>query len=71
VESAIPELEQAIIPHIDIPDITLQDLGKKRTQAIQEVLLANGGIDASRVFIINGPAKADENGKVRVEMSLK
>lgn len=71
VESAIPELEQAIIPHIDITDITLQDLGKKRTQAIQDVLLANGGIDASRVFIINGPAKTDENGKVRVEMSLK
>jgi hypothetical protein len=71
VETAIPELEQAIIPHIDIPDITLQDLGKKRTQAIQDVLLADGGIDASRVFIINGPAKADDNGKVRVEMSLK
>jgi hypothetical protein len=71
VETAIPELEQAIIPHIDIPDITLQDLGKKRTRAIQDVLLANGGIDASRVFIINGPAKADQDGKVRVEMSLK
>jgi hypothetical protein len=71
VETAIPELEDAIIPHIDIPDLALQDLGKQRTRAIQDVLLADGGIDASRVFIINGPAKADENGKVRLEMALK
>jgi hypothetical protein len=35
------------------------------------VLLADGGIDASRVFIINGNSKTDDNGKVRVEMSLK
>lgn len=71
VETAIPELEDAIVPHIDIPDIVLQDLGKKRTRAIQDALLADGGIDASRVFIINGPPKTDDNGNVRVEMSLK
>ena len=46
VETAIPELEDAIVPHIDIPDIVLQDLGKKRTRAIQDALLADGGIDA-------------------------
>jgi hypothetical protein len=71
VETAIPELEDAIAPHIDVPDIVLQDLGKKRTRAIQDALLADGGIDASRVFIINGPPKTDDNGNVRVEMSLK
>jgi len=71
VETAIPELEDAIVPHIDIPDIVLQDLGKKRTRAIQDALLADGDIDASRVFIINGPAKTGDNGNVRVEMSLK
>jgi hypothetical protein len=71
VETAIPELEDAIISHIDVPELALQDLGKKRTSAIQDVLLAEGGIDASRVFIINGPAKADADGKVRLEMALK
>ena len=71
VETAIPELEDAIVPHIDIPDIVLQDLGKKRTRAIQDALLADGGIDASRVFIINGPSKTDDKGNVRVEMALK
>jgi hypothetical protein len=71
VETAIPELEDAIVPHIEIPDIVLQDLGKKRTRAIQDALLTDGGIDASRVFIINGPPKPDDNGNVRVEMSLK
>jgi uncharacterized protein DUF748 len=71
VETAIPELEDAIVPHIDVSDIVLQELGKKRTRAIQDALLADGGIDASRVFIINGPPKTDDNGKVRVEMALK
>jgi hypothetical protein len=71
VESAIPDLESALIAHIDVPDLELQELGKKRTRAIQDALLANGGIDSSRVFIINGPAKTGDNGKVRVEMSLK
>lgn len=71
VETAIPDLETALTGKIEVPDVDLQDLGKKRTRAIQDALLADGGIDASRVFIINGPAKTDDNGKVRVEMSLK
>jgi hypothetical protein len=71
VETAIPELEAAIIQKIAVPDVELQALGKKRTRAIQDVLLADGGIDASRVFIINGPAKPSDNGNVRVEMALK
>ena len=50
---------------------SLQALGKRRTRAIQDVLLADGGIDASRVFIINAPAKTDDKGNVRVEMALK
>jgi hypothetical protein len=71
VETAIPDLEAALIGQIEIPDVELQALGKRRTRAIQDVLLADGGIDASRVFIINAPAKADDNGTVRVEMALK
>jgi hypothetical protein len=71
VETAIPELEAALIGQIDVPDVELQALGKRRTRAIQDVLLADGGIDASRVFIINAPAKADDKGNVRVEMALK
>ena len=60
-----------LIGQIDVPDLQLQDLGKRRTRAIQDALLSDGGIDASRVFIINGAAKTDDNGKVRVEMALK
>ena len=71
VESAIPDLENAIIAQIDVPELQLQALGKNRTRAIQDALLTDGGIDASRVFIINGTAKTDDNGKVRVEMALK
>ena len=71
VETAIPELEDAIAGQIGVSDLELQALGKRRTRAIQDVLLAEGGIDASRVFIINAPAKTDDSGKVRVEMALK
>jgi hypothetical protein len=71
VESAIPDLESAIIAQTEIPDLQFQALGKNRTRAIQDALLSDGGIDASRVFIINGTAKTDDNGKVRVEMALK
>jgi hypothetical protein len=71
VESAIPDLENALIGQIDVPDLQLQDLAKRRTRAIQDALLADGGINAARVFIINGTAKTDDNGKVRVEMALK
>ena len=71
VESAIPDLENAIIAQIEVPDLQFQSLGKNRTRAIQDALLSDGGIDASRVFIINGSAKTDDNGKVRVEMALK
>jgi hypothetical protein len=71
VETAIPELEAALVGQIAIPEVELQELGKKRTRAIQDVLLADGGIDASRVFIINAPAKTDDSGNVRVEMALK
>src|SRR6202042_174567 len=59
VETAIPDLEDALVGQIDVPEVDLQALGKKRTRAIQDVLLADGGIDASRVFIINSDSKTD------------
>jgi hypothetical protein len=71
VETAIPDLEAALIGQIDVPEVDLQALGKKRTRAIQDVLLADGGIDAARVFIINSDAKTDDNGNIRLEMALK
>ncbi|MDB6090325.1 MAG: hypothetical protein JWN85_3109 [Gammaproteobacteria bacterium] len=71
VEPAIPELEAALDAHIEVPDVALQELGKRRTQAIQQALLVDGGIDGSRVFVINGPPQTASGDKVRVEMSLK
>jgi hypothetical protein len=70
VESAIPELEKALVDHSEVSDIALQDLAKRRAQGIEDALLAEGGVDAARIFVINGPAQA-EDGKVRVEMALK
>ena len=70
-EPAISGLEAALIEHIEVPDLELEALGRKRVRAIQDVLLSDGDIDASRVFVINAPAKSDAGDKVRLEMSLK
>jgi hypothetical protein len=83
---AIRDLEAPLIQHIQVPDTDLQQLGSHRAQAIQDALAA-GGVDSSRVFIVNQkrPAssqteqstgdkdkeKGDKGDKVRVEMSLK
>jgi hypothetical protein len=70
-EPAIADLEAALSEHIEVSDLELESLGRKRVQAIQDALLSDGEIDASRVFVINAPAKPDAGDKVRLEMSLK
>jgi hypothetical protein len=70
-EQAINDLNAALIKSIDIPDTDLVTLGKDRARAIQDALLADGQIEAARVFIVDAPQKADSGGKVKVEMSVK
>ena len=70
-DPAISDLNAALIQHIQIPDSDLDALGKRRAQAIQGVLLADGGIDPGRVFIVNAPPKPESGDKVTVEMAVK
>jgi uncharacterized protein involved in outer membrane biogenesis len=79
---AIRDLEAPLIERIQVADTDLQQLGTERAQAIQSELVA-GGVDGSRVFVVNQGKPAEQNGgdkdkdntnnpdKVRVEMSLK
>jgi hypothetical protein len=70
-EQAINDLNAALIKNIDVPDTDLVTLGKDRARAIQDALLADGQIEAARVFIVDAPQKADSGSKVKVEMSVK
>ena len=54
-----------------VSDSDLEKLGKRRAQAIQDVLLGGGAIDPARVFVIASP-KDDPaaEGKVRAQLAL-
>jgi hypothetical protein len=70
-EAAIADLNAALINHIEVPDADLEALGKQRAQAIQDALLSDGQVDATRVFIVNAPPKPDSGDKVKVELAVK
>jgi len=52
-DEAINDLNAALINHIQVTDDDLQGLGKQRAEAIQEVLVSQGQVEAARVFIVN------------------
>ena len=70
-EAAIADLNAALINHIEVPDADLEALGKQRAQAIQDALLSDGQVDATRVFIVNAPPKPDSGDKIKVELAVK
>jgi hypothetical protein len=64
-------LSQALHDHIVITDSDLSALGQQRAMAIQQALLTGTQVDPARVFlVVNDKAKSQE-GRVRLEMSLK
>lgn len=70
VDAAIADLESALINHMQIPDSDLEALGRARAQAIQNAILADGQIDAARVFIVNAAPKPDSGDTVKVELAV-
>jgi len=70
-EAAIADLNAALIHHIEVTDADLEALGKQRAQAIQDALLSDGQVDATRVFIVNAPPKPDSGDKIKVELAVK
>jgi hypothetical protein len=64
-------LSQALHQHIAVSDAELTALGQQRAEAAQQALLTDTQIDPERVFLaVNDKAK-NENGMVRLELSLK
>jgi hypothetical protein len=70
LDAASGDLETALINHLQIPDADLDKLGQARAGAIQSVLLADGQIDAARVFIVNAAPKPDSGDTVKVELAV-
>ena len=64
-------LSQALHEHIVITDSDLTALGQQRAMAIQQALLTGTQIDPARVFLVVNDKAKNQNGKVRLEMSLK
>ena len=70
-DAAIAALNAALIDHLKVSDADLQALGKQRAQAIQDALLADGQLEAARLFIVNAPQQAQGGDKIKVEMAVK
>jgi Domain of Unknown Function (DUF748) len=64
-------LSQALHEHIAITDGDLTALGQQRAMAIQQALLTGTQIDPARVFLVVNDKAKNQNGKIRLEMSLK
>ena len=64
-------LSQTLHGHIAISDSDLTALGQQRAAAVQRALLTDTQVDPERVFLVgNGKAK-DQDGRIRLELSLK
>jgi hypothetical protein len=64
-------LGKALQEHIVIGAADLTALGQKRAAAIQQALLGDSSIDPERVFLVANDKARSQDGRVRLEMSLK
>jgi hypothetical protein len=71
LDAAIADLETALINHIEVSDSDLEALGRARAQAIQGALLADGQVEAARVFIVKAAPKPDSGDTVKVELAVR
>jgi hypothetical protein len=64
-------LKQALRAHIVVAEADLTALGQQRAQAVQQGLLKDTQIDPARVFLVVNDKAKSQDGKVRLELSLK
>jgi uncharacterized protein involved in outer membrane biogenesis len=69
-EHAIAWLEAALRPSFAVTDEDLAALARARASAAQDLLLADGQLEPSRVFVVMGEPKPAE-GAVRLELVLQ
>ncbi len=71
VDARVRFLEAALIDRLKPDKAALDELGRKRAQAVQDALLAQKEIDPQRVFITTDrKAAATPEGAVRMELKL-
>jgi hypothetical protein len=64
-------LTQALREHIVVTDADLTALGQQRAQAVQQALLTDTQLDAARIFLVANDKAKNQDGKVRLELSLR
>jgi len=70
----VPEMEQAILAHIEVSDDLMQALAEQRADNARNWLVEQGDVASERVFVLGAQTetKADEQAHgSRVEFSLK
>ena len=64
-------LKQALHDHIVIADADLTTLGQQRAMAVQQALLTDTQLDPARVFLVVNDKAKNQDGHVRLELTLK
>jgi len=64
-------LSHALHEHITVADAELTALGQQRAKAVQQALLTDTQVDPARVFLVVNDKAKSQDGKVRLELSLK
>jgi uncharacterized protein involved in outer membrane biogenesis len=69
--AALEYLEKTARESVSIGDADFEALGQQRAESVQRALLANAGLEPSRVFLVKNGKLAAQDGKVRLELGLK
>ncbi|HWY94981.1 MAG TPA: DUF748 domain-containing protein [Steroidobacteraceae bacterium] len=64
-------LKQALREHISVTDDDLTALGQQRAMAVQQALLTDSQVDPARVFLVVSEKAKNQDGMVRLELSLR
>jgi outer membrane protein OmpA-like peptidoglycan-associated protein len=64
-------LEKELHQHITVADSDLTELGQQRAMAVQQALLTDTQLDPARVFLVENDKAKNQDGRVRLELSLK
>jgi Domain of Unknown Function (DUF748) len=64
-------LMQGLHEHVAVADSDLAALGQQRAAAVQQALLTDTQVDPARVFLVANDKAKLQDGKVRLELTLK
>ena len=64
-------LSKELHAHITVGDADLKTLGQQRAVVVQQALLTDTQVDPARVFLVANDKAKSQDGKVRLELTLK